>query len=103
MSTLDVDPEGLGKGGDALDEAGDKLKVIREEYVDRITHYRGCWGTGEFGEAFAKKYYEGLDPCVEGVDALSAAVKGSANSLKRTGANFRKTQDDIHSNTSGRR
>lgn len=96
MSGLDVDPEGVGKGGDALDQVGDKLKIIREEYIDKITSFRGCWGTDEFGEAFAKKYYEGLEPCVAGVDALSAAVKGSAASLKFTGANFRKTQNEIH-------
>ncbi|MFE0422433.1 hypothetical protein [Streptomyces sp. NPDC058953] len=103
MSGLDVDPGGVDKGGDALDEVGEKLKIIREEYLDKISSYRGCWGTGEFGETFEKKYYEGLDPTVEGVDALSAAVKGSAASLKSTAARFRKTQQSIYDDVNGRR
>ncbi|MFC0596806.1 hypothetical protein [Streptomyces palmae] len=95
MSELDVDSEGLNRGGEALDDVGNKIKLIRDEYVDKITSYRGCWGTGEFGETFAKKYYEGLNSAVEGVEALSKALEGSAESLKKTAGGFRKGQQNI--------
>ncbi|MEW1547912.1 hypothetical protein [Streptomyces tsukubensis] len=81
MSGVDMDPEKVGKAGENLEDVGEKLKIMGEEYIDKISTYRGCWGTGEFGEAFAKKYYQGLTPLVEGVEALGEAAKNSGKTL----------------------
>ncbi|QDY80221.1 hypothetical protein [Streptomyces qinzhouensis] len=95
MSGLDVDTDAVDKGGAALEDVAEKLKIMREEYVDKISSYRGCWGTGEFGEAFATKYYQGLDPTVGGLDALCDATEASGRSLGGTGKKFKKVQQDV--------
>ncbi|MGW6391741.1 hypothetical protein ACWFR1_14815 [Streptomyces sp. NPDC055103] len=98
MTELDVDSEGLDRGGEAVKNVGHELKVARDEYVDKITSYRGCWGTGEFGEAFAKKYYQGLGYVVDGSEALVKALEASGQSLGDTSGKFKKTQQDIIDN-----
>ncbi|AZK97781.1 MULTISPECIES: hypothetical protein [Streptomyces] len=95
MSELDVDTDAVEKGGAALEDVGEKLKIMREEYIDKISSYRGCWGTGEFGEAFEKKYYQGLDPTVAGLDALAESAEASGRSLGGTGKKFKKVQQDV--------
>ncbi|MFF4168846.1 hypothetical protein [Streptomyces sp. NPDC001744] len=98
MSELNVNSGGLDKGGEAVKNVGEELKVARDEYMDKITSYRGCWGTGEFGEAFAKKYYQGLGFVVEGSEALVEALKASGQSLTDTSDRFKRTQDGITGN-----
>lgn len=95
MSELDVDSEGLNNSGEAVKDVGEVLKVAREEYLDKITSYRGCWGTGEFGETFAKKYYQGLNLVVDGTAALIEALEASGQSLGDTSKKFKKTQSDV--------
>ncbi|MFJ1569240.1 hypothetical protein [Streptomyces erythrochromogenes] len=95
MSELDVDSEGLDRSGEAVKDVGSVLKVARDEYMDKITSYRGCWGTGEFGEAFAKKYYQGLGSVVDGTAALVEALEASGQSLGDTSKKFKKTQQDV--------
>ncbi|MEU9618299.1 MULTISPECIES: hypothetical protein [unclassified Streptomyces] len=101
MSELDVDSEGLDRSGEAVKDVSGVLKVARDEYVDKITSYRGCWGTGEFGETFAKKYYQGLGLVVDGTEALVKALESSGQSLNDTSKKFKKTQQDVidHVNT----
>ncbi|MGV9315434.1 hypothetical protein ACWDR0_25105 [Streptomyces sp. NPDC003691] len=101
MSGVDMDPEKVGKAGASLEEAGEKLKVMGEEYVDKISTYRGCWGTGEFGEAFEKKYYQGVTPLVDGVKTLGEATAGSGKSLGGHGKKMSGTQDDITDHING--
>ncbi|MFF2409222.1 hypothetical protein [Streptomyces sp. NPDC058092] len=102
MSELDVDTEGLNRSGEAVKDVSEVLKVARDEYMDKITSYRGCWGTGEFGETFAKKYYQGLGLVVDGTEALVKALESSGQSLGDTSSKFKKTQEGVidHVNTS---
>ncbi|MFI0977473.1 WXG100 family type VII secretion target [Streptomyces sp. NPDC021093] len=95
MSTLDVDPEKLGKSSADLDKVAEKIKLIKEDYIDKITSYHGCWGDGEFGEAFAKKYLPGVDAARKGVKELSSALEGSSQSLKDAAKDFKNQQQQI--------
>ncbi|MFF0742971.1 hypothetical protein ACFYVL_21485 [Streptomyces sp. NPDC004111] len=101
MSGLDVDTGGLGKSGENLDEVAQHIKLIRDDYLDKLTTYHGCWGTGEFGEAFAKKYLPAVEDAKTGITELSNALSGSAQSLRDTSTKFGNLQNDITGNLHG--
>ncbi|GGZ11613.1 WXG100 family type VII secretion target [Streptomyces nitrosporeus] len=95
MTSLDVDTDKLGKSGADMDEVAEKIKLIRDDYLDKITTYHGCWGDGEFGEKFAEKYLEGVDAARKGVRELSEALSGSSQSLKDAADDFSRQQQQI--------
>ncbi|WMX43818.1 hypothetical protein RGF97_01590 [Streptomyces roseicoloratus] len=92
---LDVDPDGLDKSGRNMGDVADKIKLIRDEYLDKLTSYHGCWGDGEFGEAFAKKYVPAEKDLEAGVTGLADGLSGSGRSQQDAGKKFRGLSDDI--------
>ncbi|MFF9347594.1 hypothetical protein [Streptomyces sp. NPDC014734] len=95
MSGLEVNTQGLGHSGEAVEKVADSIKIVRDDYLDKITSYHGCWGTGEFGNTFASKYLDGVEFARMGVKELSEALSGSAKSLIETAAGFRKQQSNV--------
>ncbi|MEV5603938.1 hypothetical protein AB0L33_21075 [Streptomyces sp. NPDC052299] len=95
MTSLDVDTEKLGKSGEDMGDVADKIKLLRDDYLDKITSYHGCWGDGEFGEKFGEKYGEGVESARTGIRELAAALLGSSQSLKDAARNFGKLQQGI--------
>ncbi|MFE7411396.1 WXG100 family type VII secretion target [Streptomyces laurentii] len=101
MSGLDVDTDGLGQSGENLDQVAQYIKLVRDDYLDKITSYHGCWGTGDFGDAFAQKYLPALEDAKAGLDELSNALNGSAQSLRDASTDFGNLQDDILNHLNG--
>ena len=95
MSGLDVDSKGLGRSAETLKTVGEQIKVVRDEYLDKITSYHGCWGGGEFGETFESKYLAGVDYAKTGIKELSSALSGSAKSLLGASSSFTKVQQSV--------
>ncbi|MFE7426626.1 hypothetical protein ACF1BP_32105 [Streptomyces sp. NPDC014735] len=95
MSGLNVDTKGLGQSAESLKEVGERIEVVRDEYLDKISSYHGCWGDGEFGETFASKYLTGVDYAKTGIKELSSALSGSATSLLDASSTFAKVQDGV--------
>ncbi|MER5888285.1 hypothetical protein ABT160_31060 [Streptomyces sp. NPDC001941] len=93
---FDVDPDGLDKSGRNMGDVADRIKLIRDEYLDKLTTYHGCWGDGEFGEAFAKKYVPAERDLKEGVTGLYEGLSGSARSQLDTSRNSRDLSEDIN-------
>ncbi|MEN8651634.1 hypothetical protein ABCR94_13645 [Streptomyces sp. 21So2-11] len=95
MSSLDVDPDKLEKSSEDMAKVAEKIKLIRDDYLDKLTSYQGCWGDDEFGKKFAEKYLKGVDAAKMGVRELSDALSGSAESLKDAAKDFSKQQQEI--------
>ncbi|WP_335937613.1 hypothetical protein [Streptomyces sp. PTD5-9] len=95
MSGLNVDTNGLGRSADNLKGVSEQIEVVRDEYLDKISSYHGCWGDGEFGETFASKYLAGVDYAKTGIKELSSALSGSATSLLDASSTFAKVQNGV--------
>ncbi|MER5276855.1 hypothetical protein ABT025_13985 [Streptomyces sp. NPDC002809] len=95
MSGLDVDTQGLGKSGQVVEKVADRLVLVRDDYLDKVTSYHGCWGDGAFGDLFASMYVQGVEFARAGITELSAALSGSATSLTDTASSFRSQQGDV--------
>ncbi|MEU2249196.1 type VII secretion target [Streptomyces sp. NPDC019224] len=95
MTSLDVDTEKLGKSGEDMGDVAEKIKLLRDDYLDKITSYHGCWGEGEFGEKFGEKYLQGVDAARTGVRELADALFGSSQSLKDAAKDFDSQQQHI--------
>ncbi|MFK8911620.1 hypothetical protein [Streptomyces sp. YS-3] len=93
---LEVDPDGLGQSGQNMADVAGKIKLIRDEYLDKLTSYRGCWGDGEFGEAFAKKYVPAEKDATDGLTGLYEGLNGSAQSQLDTSQSSRDLSENIN-------
>ncbi|MGC4945594.1 hypothetical protein ACLQ2N_05145 [Streptomyces sp. DT224] len=93
--TLDVDTQKLGRSGEDMADVAEKIKLLRDDYLDKITSYHGCWGDGEFGEKFGEKYLQGVDSARTGVRELADALSGSSQSLKDAAKDFGAQQQHI--------
>lgn len=94
MNQFWVDPEELGKSGDAYEAVRERLASLQQTVASISDRYASSFGDDEEGQKFQRNFDDGQEQFLVGINQQAERLRHVSDGLKQNGRDYQRSNDD---------